>query len=123
MVVSGGTHVQATGEIGVFRIVAESAIDAGIRRIEAVSGLQAYRQANEELTLIKTLSGKVNSPVGELEKKIESMLAQQKELEKQVKAMQQKQAGEIARGLVSKAQNIGSLRAIVENLGSSDGDF
>ena len=123
MELCGGTHVRGTGEIGMFRIVAESAIAAGIRRIEAVSGLEAYRKANEELQLIRTLSGKVNSPVGELEKKIESMLAQQKDLEKQLKAMQQKQAAEIAHSLVAKAQTFGSTRAIVENLGAADGDF
>ena len=85
MELCGGTHTRATGEIGLFRIVGEIAIAAGIRRIEAVSGLEAYKRANEELQLIKTVAGKVNSPVGELEKKIESLLAQQKELEKQLK--------------------------------------
>ena len=123
MELCGGTHTRATGEIGLFRIVGESAIAAGIRRIEAVSGLEAYKRANEELQLIKAVAGKVNSPVGELEKKIESLLAQQKELEKQLKAMQQKQAGEIARGLAAKAQTVGSTPAIVENLGAADGDF
>ena len=123
MELCGGTHTRATGEIGLFRIVGESAIAAGIRRIEAVSGLEAYKRANEELQLIKTVAGKVNSPVGELEKKIESLLAQQKELEKQLKAMQQKQAAEIARSLAAKAQTIGSTPAIVENLGAADGDF
>jgi alanyl-tRNA synthetase len=123
MELCGGTHTRATGEIGLFRIAAESAIAAGIRRIEAVSGLEAYNRANEDLQLIKTLSGKVNSPVGELEKKIESLLAQQKELEKQLKSMQQKQAAEMARGLVAKAQTVGATRAIIENLGPADGDF
>ncbi len=123
MELCGGTHTRATGEIGLFRIAAESAIAAGIRRIEAISGLEAYRRANEELQLIKTVAGKVNSPVGELEKKIESLLAQQKDLEKQLKAMHQKQAAEIARGLAAKAQTIGSTPAIVENLGAADGDF
>jgi alanyl-tRNA synthetase len=123
MELCGGTHTRATGEIGLFRIAAESAIAAGIRRIEAVSGLEAYRRANEELQLIKTLSGKVNSPVGELEKKIESLLAQQKDLEKQLEAMQQKQASDIARSLAAKAQTIGSTPAIVENLGAAAGDF
>src|SRR6185369_15862768 len=94
MELCGGTHTRATGEIGLFRIAAESAVAAGIRGIEAVSGLEAYKQANDQLQLIKTLSGKVNSPVGELEKKIESLLAQQKDLEKQLRAGQQKQAAE-----------------------------
>jgi alanyl-tRNA synthetase len=123
MELCGGTHTHATGEIGLFRIAAESAIAAGIRRIEAVSGLEAYRRANEELQLIKAVAGKVNSPVGELEKKIESLLAQQKDLEKQLKAMQQKQAVDIARGLAAKAQTIGTTPAILENLGAADGDF
>ena len=123
MELCGGTHTRAAGEIGLFRIVAESAIAAGIRRIEAVSGLEAYKRANEELQLIKAVAGKVNSPVGELEKKIESLLSQQKDLEKQLKAMQQKQAAEIARSLAVKAQAVGSMPAIVENLGAADGDF
>jgi alanyl-tRNA synthetase len=123
MELCGGTHTRATGEIGLFRIVGESAIAAGVRRIEGIAGLEAYKRANEELQLIKTLSGKVNSPVSELEKKIESLLAQQKEMEKQLNAAHQKQAGETARGLVAKAVAIGSTRAIVENLGSADGDL
>jgi alanyl-tRNA synthetase len=123
MELCGGTHVRATGEIGLFRIVAESAVAAGIRRIEAVAGLEAYKKANEELQLIKTLSGKVNSPVGELEKKVESLLAQQKDLEKQIKVMHQKQAVEMAHGLAAKAQTFGPTLAIIENLGAADGDF
>jgi alanyl-tRNA synthetase len=123
MELCGGTHARATGEIGLFRVAAESAIAAGIRRIEAVAGLEAYRRANEELQLIKAVAGRVNAPIGELEKKIEALLAQQKDLEKQLKAMQQKQAGDIARGLAAKAQAVGSMRAIVENLGGADGDF
>jgi alanyl-tRNA synthetase len=123
MELCGGTHTRATGEIGLFRIAGESAIAAGIRRIEAVSGLEAYRRANEDLQLIKTVAGKVNSPIGELEKKIEALLAQQKDLEKQLKVMQQKQAGEIARGLAAKAQTVGTALVIVENLGAADGDF
>jgi alanyl-tRNA synthetase len=123
MELCGGTHTRATGEIGLFRIVGESAIAAGIRRIEAVSGLEAYKRATDELQLIKTVAGKVNSPVGELEKKIEALLAQQKDLEKQLKGMQQKQAAEIARGLAAKAHTFGSTLAIVENLGAADGDL
>jgi alanyl-tRNA synthetase len=123
MELCGGTHTRATGEIGLFRIVGESAIAAGIRRIEAVSGLEAYRRANEELQLIKAVAGKVNSPIGELEKKIEALLAQQKDLEKQLKSMQQKEAAELARGLAAKAQTFGTTPAIVENLGPANGDF
>ena len=123
MELCGGTHTRATGEIGLFRIVAESAIAAGIRRIEAVSGLEAYRRANDELRLLKQLSQKVNSPIAELEKKVEAMLAQQRELEKQLKAMQQKQAGQLANELMQRAKKIDSIAAIIEDLGTGEGDF
>lgn len=131
MELCGGTHTRATGEIGLFRVVGESAIAAGVRRIEALAGMEACRRANEELQLIKSIAGKINSPIGELEKKIEALLAQQKDLEKQLKAMQQKEASNTARGLLTKAQEFGSqttpaqqqLRAIIENLGTADSDY
>jgi alanyl-tRNA synthetase len=123
MELCGGTHTRATGEVGLFRIVAESATGAGIRRIEAVAGLEAYKLANEQLQLIKSLAGKINTPVTELEKKIESLLTQQKDLEKQLKASQQKQAAETARTLTAKAQTIGSTRAIIEKVSPADGDY
>ncbi|MDQ6632290.1 MAG: DHHA1 domain-containing protein, partial [Verrucomicrobiota bacterium] len=116
------THVRATGEIGLFRIVGESAIAAGVRRIEAVAGLEAYNRANQELQLIKSVAGKINSPVGELEKKIEALLAQQKDLEKSLRAANQKQAAGRAKELISAAKNINSIPAIIENLGDADGD-
>jgi alanyl-tRNA synthetase len=123
MELCGGTHTRGTGEIGLFRVVAESAIAAGVRRVEALAGLEAYHHANHQLHVIKDLAGKLNSPVGELEKKIESMLLHQKDLEKQIKASQQKQAAETGRGLLPRVQTNGSVPAIVENLGAADGDF
>jgi len=123
MELCGGTHTHATGEIGLFRIVNESAIAAGVRRVEAVAGNTAYELARKQLELIESIAAKVNSPVGELEKKIESLLAHQKELEKQLKAGQQKQAAETVRSLKAKVQKIGAANAIIENLGNVDGDF
>jgi alanyl-tRNA synthetase len=123
MELCGGTHTRATGEVGLFRILSESAVAAGIRRIEAVAGLRAYDKAREDAALISSVAGKVNSPVAELEKRVESLLAQQKDLEKQLKSAQQKQAAELARSLAAKAQTLGSTPAIIENLGAMDGDF
>ncbi len=123
MELCGGTHTRATGEIGLFRIVSEGAIASGVRRIEGIAGSQAYTQARQQAQLIETLAAKLNSPVGELEKKIDSLLSQQKELEKQAKAQQQRQAAETARTLITKAKKVGSVNAIVENLGSADGDL
>ncbi|MGZ5545097.1 MAG: alanine--tRNA ligase, partial [Limisphaerales bacterium] len=102
MELCGGTHTRATGEIGLFRIVSENAVAAGIRRIEALSGLAAYEKAKEETALIQTIAKKVTSPIGELEKKVEALLAHQKELEKQIKSHQQKQAADLAKGLAAR---------------------
>jgi alanyl-tRNA synthetase len=123
MELCGGTHARATGEIGLFRIVGESAIAAGVRRIEAIAGLEAYRKAADELQLIKTLAGKVNSPLHELEKKIESLLEHQKAIEKQLKSAQQRDAANAAGSLLDKAQTLNGVPAIIHNLGSADGDF
>jgi len=123
MELCGGTHTRATGEIGLFRIAGESAIAAGVRRIEAVAGLEAYRRANDEVHLIKTLAGKVNSPVHELEKKIESLLEHQKALEKQLKSAQQREASNAASELLERAHEVNGVPAIIHNVGGVDGDF
>jgi alanyl-tRNA synthetase len=123
MELCGGTHTRATGEIGLFRIAGESAIAAGVRRIEAVAGLEAYSRANDELHLIRTLAGKVNSPVHELEKKIESLLEHQKAIEKQLKAAQQREASNAASELLERAHTVNGVPAIIHNVGGVDGDF
>ena len=121
MELCGGTHCRATGEIGLFRIVAENAIAAGVRRIEAVAGMEAYEKAHAETTLIKNLSGIVSTPVLELEKKLESLLEQQRQLEKTVKAFQQRQAAENAKAMVSKARTLNGVPALIERV-DADGD-
>jgi alanyl-tRNA synthetase len=123
MELCGGTHTRATGELGLFRIVGENAIAAGVRRIEAVAGLTAYDLANQQLQLIRSLAGKINSPVHELEKKVESLLAHQKELEKSLKAAQQKEAANAANALSALSQIVQGTPAIINNLGRVDGDY
>jgi len=123
MELCGGTHTRATGEIGLFRIVGESAIAAGVRRIEAVAGLEAYRKANDEVHLIKSLAGKVNSPVHELDKKIEALLAHQEELEKSLKSAIQRNAAQTAAWLLTQAQEVNGIPLITQNFPDSDADY
>ena len=123
MELCGGTHTRATGEIGLFRIVGENAIAAGVRRIEAVAGLSAYDLANEQLRLIKSIAGKINSPAHELEKKIEALLAHQKELEKEVKIAMQRNASNAASELLGRAQTVNGVPFIAHNLGVAEPEF
>ena len=123
MELCGGTHTRATGEIGLFRIIGESAIAAGVRRIEAVAGLTAYDVMKLDRELIKTVAGKVNSPIHELEKKIESLLAHQKALEKEIQIAQQRNASNAASELLPSAQTVNGIPLITHNLGDATGDF
>jgi len=75
------------------------------------------------LQLIKLLAGKVNSPVHELEKKIESLLEHQKEMEKTLKVFQQREASNAASLLLEEIKTINGIPAIIHNLGGVDGDF
>ena len=123
MELCGGTHTRATGEIGLFRIVSEAAVAAGVRRIEAVAGLEAYGVANSQLQLIRSIAGKINSPVGELEKKVEALLAQQKELEKSLRTATQREASNVASNLLEQVHTLNGVPAIIHNVGGVDGDF
>jgi alanyl-tRNA synthetase len=123
MELCGGTHTRATGEIGLFRIVGESAIAAGVRRIEAVAGLEAYQVAHAQLQLIRSLAGKINSPVHELEKKVDLLLAHQKELEKSLKSAIQRNAAQTASWLLTRAQEVNGVPVITQNFPDSNADY
>ena len=115
MELCAGTHARGTGEIGLFRIVSEGAVAAGVRRFEALAGLAAYDAANADAERLKALAGKLNAPLAEIEKKLDALLAQQKQMEKQLKSAQQAQAGGIAKELPGKARTINGTPAIIEN--------
>jgi len=123
MELCGGTHTRATGEIGLFRIVSEAAVAAGVRRIEAVAGLTAYGLANEQLQLIRSLASKINSPVGELEKKVEALLAHQKELERSLKSAIHRNAAQTAAWLLTRVQGINGIPLITQIFPDGDVDY
>src|SRR6185369_4136138 len=112
-----GTHTRATGEIGLFRINAEAAIAAGVRRIEAVAGLNAYDLATADTQRLTALATTIGTPLPELEKKIETLLAHQKELERALKAAHQREAAGRAKDLLASAETINGTPAIIANLG------
>ena len=122
MELCAGTHTRATGEIGLFRINAEAAIAAGVRRIEAVAGLHAYDLAAQDTARLHALATKIGTPLPELEKRIDGLLAHQKELEKTLKAAQQREAAGRAKDLLASAETINGTPTIIANLGSADGD-
>lgn len=120
MELCGGTHTRHTGEIGLFRLVAEGAVAAGVRRIEAIAGMEAYHAAKADADLLKLLAGKVSAQgAADLEKKLDQLLTQQKELEKALKSAQQREASGKAKDLLATAEG----NAIIANLGDVDADY
>ena len=108
----GGTHVERLGDIGRFKIISESGIASGIRRIEAVTGLEAYKldKINEDnLDMIASLT-KSNS-VNLLEK-IKQLISDQKSLEKQITNFQKQLASDQSVDLISKAENINGIKLL-----------
>ncbi len=102
----GGTHVSTTGEIGLIKIVAEMAIAAGTRRIEAVAGQPALDFVTTKEAALAAVSAHLGGGTSDVVKKLEALLAHQKETEKQLKAFQQKalagQADELAATAVTR---------------------
>ena len=99
----GGTHVARTGEIGVIKIVAEMAIAAGTRRIEAVAGQAALDFVAAEEAALKAVNARLNAGVQDVAAKLESVLLRQKELEQKLKAFEARDAAGLADRLVATA--------------------
>ncbi|HWL15087.1 MAG TPA: DHHA1 domain-containing protein, partial [Opitutus sp.] len=113
----GGTHVATTGEIGVVKIVAEMAIAAGTRRIEAVAGQAALDFIEAREAALRAVSAHLNAGAQDVVSKLESLLAHQKETEKKLKAHEQRAAAHLAAELADKAtprDNLKMVTAVVE---------
>ena len=86
----GGTHTSRTGDIGFFKMVSESGVAAGVRRIEALTGEGAYRFVKEEERELWEIASSLKSVPGELSSKIERLLERQRELERELSSFQDK---------------------------------
>ena len=116
MELCAGTHVRSTGEIGLFRIIGESAIAAGVRRIEAVAGLAAYDRARQESEILKSLAHTHNTPVSELAKKIDALSEQANAAEKKLKVYRDKEASQLADQLTHEAKTKNGLSFVVKQV-------
>ena len=109
----GGTHVSATGNIGLVKIVSEGAIAAGIRRIEAVTGAKALEYIDKKLALLDELSESLKRPQ-DIKKAVDTMAAQNSDLQKQVEAFSKEKAKAMVADLAKKAVQINGMNFIGE---------
>jgi alanyl-tRNA synthetase len=114
----GGTHVRRTGDIGLFRIVAESAVSAGVRRIEAVTGEAALAVMGENDKRLAELAGLLKAQPSELAERVAALMADRRKLEVQVVELQKKLVtgasaaeNEVIAGVKVAARNLGDVPA------------
>jgi alanyl-tRNA synthetase len=108
----GGTHVATTGEIGLVKIVAESAIAAGTRRIEIVAGRAALDLVAMHDAALAAVNSQLSAGPHDVAKKLESLLAHRAELEKKLKAFEQKASAGLADDLAAKAVTRDGLKCV-----------
>ena len=116
----GGTHVQRTGDIGLMRITAESGIAAGVRRIEAVTGaaaLAAFDSAENELSQLAGLLKTGREKIGD---KVQQLLLQQKQLEKELSALKGKLASSAGNDLMAQLEEINGVKVLATKLDGAD---
>ncbi|GER69111.1 alanine--tRNA ligase [Weizmannia acidilactici] len=117
----GGCHVSNTAQIGLFKIVSESGIGAGTRRIEAVTGKAAYELMQGQIHLLKEVSGKLKVKPAELGGRIDTLLHELKELQRENESLSTKLANIEAGSLVDRAKEVDGVKVLAAKV--QDGDM
>lgn len=117
----GGTHVGSTGELGLFKITGESAVAAGVRRVEAVTGFAAEQFVNEEFNTTRVIRGLLKNPK-DLGKAIESIQSENSELKKKLEKLEARQLVVLRNELLQKDEIINNVTFIgdVVEVGNAD---
>jgi alanyl-tRNA synthetase len=116
----GGTHVNRTGEIGIFKILSESSTAAGIRRIEAITGDRALADYQNSLTTLRKAAALLNTGEDEVLAAIERQFDQIKALERQLDGLKRKAAGSHAQDLLATARDVKGVRVVAAKVDGAD---
>jgi alanyl-tRNA synthetase len=116
----GGTHVARTGDIGLFKVVAEGGVAAGIRRVEAVCGDVALAWVQGVENVLHDAAGAFRAPVSELRGKIDQLLEQARATERELAKLKSKLAAGQGEGLAAKAVDVRGLKVLAASLDGAD---
>jgi alanyl-tRNA synthetase len=116
----GGCHVPNTSVIGLLKIVSESGIGAGTRRIEAVTGEAAYQLLNDQISILKEAAGKLKTAPKEVANRIESLLGEIKQLQRENESLSAKLGNIEAGSLVSKIKDIDGIKVLSARVQATD---
>jgi len=116
----GGTHVERTGDIGVFKLRAESGVAAGVRRVEALTGEGALAWLHGREQLLREIGELVHGSEEEVAARVARLVAQQRELEKQLKQIQSKLAGSQSDDLLRRARQVDGITVLAAEVEGAD---
>ena len=116
----GGCHVHRTGDIGLFKIVSEGGVAAGIRRIEAVTGMNALAWVHDTSARLADVARLVRSGSSDVVEKTRSLLQKNRELEKQLEQLKSRLSAQAGASLVDQAEEVAGVRLLVANLEGAD---
>jgi alanyl-tRNA synthetase len=117
----GGTHVPNTRDIRLFKFISEGSSAAGIRRVEALTGQAALQHLNKQVAQLDAIKASLKGPKDPV-KAIESMMEQQKSLEKELASLRAEKVGQLKDGLLAKAENLNGTSVIRARVDVPDGD-
>ena len=118
----GGTHVDATGELGFVKLMGESSIAAGVRRVEALTGNTAVATIQEDTALLSNAASLLKAPKTDLLERIERLLQEQRELEQQLQQLKSQHALGNVDALVKDATLVGDVRVVASCVADTDRD-
>ena len=116
----GGTHVSRTGEIGLVKVVVETSVAAGIRRIESYSGMKAVNLCNEHQDQITAISGVIKGSKGDLSSRIQNLLHENKSLHREIKNLKQQLASSAGSDLMEGLQELNGISVLTKIVDDND---
>ncbi len=116
----GGVHVKRAGDIGLFKIISEGGVAAGVRRIEALTGAGALAWVDEQNERLQQIAQKVKSGVNEAAIKVSQILDKNRHLEKELNQLKAKLAAQAGSDLASQAEDINGIKVLAANLEGVD---
>ena len=113
----GGTHVRRSGEIGLFKVISDASLAAGVRRLDAVTGLGALRWAQGQMRMLAAAASTLRAPASELPDRIEKMLKRTKELEREIEKVRAEAAmgGKSGGDILDRAETVGGARVLIHS--------
>ena len=116
----GGTHVDRTGDIGLFRIVEETGVAAGVRRIEAITGARAVEWVEEQASEVRQVADMLKASPENIRVRLEQVLDRQRQAEKELERLKQKVASQAGGDLADSAVDVDGIRVVASTLDGGD---